>query len=407
MSNSSLVDVTILSPNYSKRTKPITKITIHHMAGNLSIESCGNIFRPTSRKASSNYGIGTDGRIGLYVEESNRAWTSGNAENDQMAVTMEVANNSGAPNWTVSDKAYAAIIDLCVDICQRNGIKKLNWTGDKTGNLTCHYMFQATACPGPYLKSKMADIAAQVNARLNAPKDEIIYNLYSQQDFIEVIAGLVNKYRRNYGIEVASAPIAQAILESSYGTSNKAHHNNYWGLKYRENRCPTACGKFIDGSAEQRVDGTYVPITDYWFEFRTMEDGVKGYFDFINIPIYSNLKGVSNPETYLMNVKADNFATSKDYVEKCMRVIRDWDLTKYDQGETPAPVPQPVPIPQVPYLVRIATDVLNVRSGPGTNYKINRTVKRNEVYTIVDEVNGWGKLKSGAGWICLTYTIRV
>ena len=167
MSNSSLVSYTKLSPNCSKpRNKPISKITIHHMAGNLTVEKCGEVFAPTSRKASSNYGIGSDGRIGLDVEEANRSWCSGSAENDNMAVTIEVANIKGAPNWEVSANAYDALIDLCVDICQRNGIEKLNYTGDKNGNLTMHSFFQATACPGPYLKSKFPAIADEVNRRL-------------------------------------------------------------------------------------------------------------------------------------------------------------------------------------------------------------------------------------------------
>ena len=172
MSNSILVSYTKISPNRtSPRQNTIKKITIHHMAGNLSVETCGNVFAPASRKASANYGIGTDGRVGMYVEEKDRAWTSSNRDNDNQAVTIEVANNSGAPNWTVSDAAYNKLIDLCVDICQRNGIKELIWTGDKTGTLTCHYMFSNTACPGPYLKSKMPEIAAEVNVRLR-PKQE-------------------------------------------------------------------------------------------------------------------------------------------------------------------------------------------------------------------------------------------
>lgn len=173
MSNSNLVSYTKISPNRtSPRQNTIKKITIHHMAGNLSVETCGNVFAPTSRKASANYGIGTDGRVGMYVEERDRAWTSSNRDNDNQAVTIEVANNSGAPNWTVSDAAYNKLIDLCVDICQRNGIKELIWTGDKNGTLTCHYMFAATACPGPYLKSKMPEIAAAVNARLNQKSED-------------------------------------------------------------------------------------------------------------------------------------------------------------------------------------------------------------------------------------------
>ena len=177
MSNSNLVSYTKLSPNCSKRTAAITKITIHHAAGNASIETMGRIFAATSRQASANYGIGTDGRVGMYVEECNRAWTSSNRENDNAAITIEVANYKGAPNWEVSDKALATLINLCVDICQRNGIKELNYTGDKSGNLTRHNMFAATTCPGAYLQSKFPYIAEEVNKRLKPvvvekPKEE-------------------------------------------------------------------------------------------------------------------------------------------------------------------------------------------------------------------------------------------
>lgn len=136
------------------------------MAGNLTVETVGNLFAQPTRNASSNYGIGTDGRVGMYVEEKDRAWTSSSADNDHQAVTIEVANNGGAPNWPVSDTALAKLIDLCVDICKRNGIKSLNYTGDAKGNLTRHNMFAATACPGPYLQSKFPYIAAEVNKRL-------------------------------------------------------------------------------------------------------------------------------------------------------------------------------------------------------------------------------------------------
>lgn len=167
MSNSKLVDVTIISPNSSARTAKIDTITIHHMACNLSVEVCGAGFQAKSRKASSNYGIGTDGRVGLYVDESRRAWTSSNRDNDNRAITIEVANDGGSPDWHVSDKALAKTIELCVDVCQRNGIKKLNFTGDKGGNLTMHKWFANTACPGPYLESKFPYIAEEVNKRLS------------------------------------------------------------------------------------------------------------------------------------------------------------------------------------------------------------------------------------------------
>lgn len=173
MSNSSLVSYTKISPNSNNpRNHKIDTITIHHMAGNLSIESCGAGFADPKRQASSNYGIGTDGRIGMYVEEANRSWCSSSRENDHRAITIEVANDGGAPNWHVSDKALESLIALCVDICQRNGIPRLNFTGDKTGNLTMHNWFAATTCPGPYLESKFPYIAEEVNRRLSTGKNE-------------------------------------------------------------------------------------------------------------------------------------------------------------------------------------------------------------------------------------------
>ena len=168
MSNSKLVNYTKLSPNCNKpRNHKIDKITIHHMAGNLTVEQCGNVFSGSTRQASSNYGIGTDGRVGMYVEECNRSWCSSSPENDHRAVTIEVANDQIGGNWHVSDTALAKLIDLCVDICQRNGITGLNYTGDKNGNLTMHKWFAATACPGPYLESKFPYIAQEVNKRLS------------------------------------------------------------------------------------------------------------------------------------------------------------------------------------------------------------------------------------------------
>lgn len=141
------------------------------MAGNLTVETCGNIFASSAREASANYGIGSDGRVGLYVEEKNRSWASANRENDMMAVTIEVANDGGAPDWHVSDVAIAKLIDLCVDICKRNGIEKLNYTGDTRGNVTRHNMFVPTSCPGPYLQSKFPYIVSEVNKILCASEE--------------------------------------------------------------------------------------------------------------------------------------------------------------------------------------------------------------------------------------------
>lgn len=168
MANSGLVDYVKLSPNCTKpRNHTIDRITIHHMSGDLSVETCGAIFEPTSRQASSNYGIGSDGRVGMYVEECNRSWCSSSRDNDHRAITIEVANDGGSPDWHVSDKALAKLIDLCVDICKRNGISKLNYTGDTSGNLTMHKWFANTDCPGKYLGSKFTYIAEEVNKKLS------------------------------------------------------------------------------------------------------------------------------------------------------------------------------------------------------------------------------------------------
>lgn len=167
MANSALVDYTKLSPNNSgQRNQQISKITIHHMAGNLSVETCGNVFANTAREASANYGIGTDGRVGMYVEECNRAWTSSSPDNDNRAVTIEVANDEVGGNWHVSDTSFNKLIDLCVDICKRNNFR-LSYDGTPSGALTRHNMFTPTNCPGPYLQSRFDEIVRLVNARLD------------------------------------------------------------------------------------------------------------------------------------------------------------------------------------------------------------------------------------------------
>jgi len=173
MSNSPLVDYIKISPNKtSPRNHKIDTITIHCVVGQCSVETLGNIFAPTSRQASSNYGIGPDGRIGMYVEEKDRSWCSSNAENDNRAITIEVASDITEP-YAVNDKAYAALLDLVTDICKRNGIKKLLWKGDKSligqvdkQNMTVHRWFANKSCPGTYLYNKHPEIAAEVNKRL-------------------------------------------------------------------------------------------------------------------------------------------------------------------------------------------------------------------------------------------------
>lgn len=247
MSYSSLISgvVPAHSSNYTQGRKgyKVCKITPHHMAGRLTGEQCGRIFQKANRNASSNYGIGYDGRIYGYVDEENRAWTSSNSTNDCQAITIEVANSSNGGDWPISDAAWESLINLCVDICKRYKFK-LDYTGDKNGSLTRHNMFANTSCPGPYLQAKLPELARIVNEKLNG------------------------------------------------GTP------------------------------------------------------------------------------------------------------------------TPAPQPTPTPAPSEGYLVKVTANALNIRKGPGTNYGIAGCIRDKGVYTIVETQGNWGKLKSGAGWICLDYTTK-
>lgn len=249
--NSSLVSYTRLSPNYNKRTQSkITKITIHHMAGNLSVEQCGSVFAKASRQASSNYGIGTDGRIALYVEEKNRAWTSGSSWNDQRAVTIEVANTSaGVKNktWEISDKAYASLIKLCIDICKRNSIKSVNFTGDKNGVMTWHCMYQATQCPGHYIKSIFGQIVSDINKGIGATPaptpqptptptpapsgdDKPILGKYYYKSPFDG-----NKVDMGYVFNPTYYANKYSDLKSAYGTNDKKlfEHFTKYGMKER------------------------------------------------------------------------------------------------------------------------------------------------------------------------------
>ena len=176
MSNSPLVSYTKISPNKSSpRNHKIDTVTIHCVVGQCSVDTLGNVFAPTSRQASSNYGIGYDGRIGMYVEEKDRSWCSSNAANDNRAITIEVASDTKEP-YAVNAKAYAALIDLLVDICKRNGIKELVWSTNKADrvnhkngcNMTVHRDYANKSCPGTYLYERHAQIASEVNKRLGS-----------------------------------------------------------------------------------------------------------------------------------------------------------------------------------------------------------------------------------------------
>ena len=310
MSNSSLVNYRRLSPNRSSRDgSPIKKITIHHMAANLSIEQCGDVFAPTSRGASATYGVGTDGRIGQYVDEAFRPWTSGSYENDKQAVTIEVANDQIGGNWHVGNVAIEATINLCVDICKRNGISKLIFTGNASGNLTMHKYFQATACPGRYLESKFPYIAEEVNKRLNGGSTTVKPPTSSQNgNTVKIV---------NDAIYVLNGP------GPNYGIVQTVYKNEVFTIVDTNN----GYGKLKSGLG--------------W--------------------IYL---GYTKPVT-----------------------------TNSSQSNA--------------YTVKIVNAAIYILDAANVNANIVGTVYKNEVYTIVEVQNGYGKLKSGAGWIYLGYTSRV
>ena len=332
MSNSSLISYTKLSPNHSgKRTKKIDTITIHCMAGQLSVESCGALFAQSSRQASSNYGIGPDGRIALYVDEGNRSWCTSSNANDQRAVTIEVASDATHP-YAVKDKAYDALLDLVTDICKRNGIKKLVWSTSKNDrvnhlngcNMTAHRDYAAKACPGDYLYNREGEIAAEVNRRLGSG---------------------------------SSTPATGGSTGTAAADINVGDEVEFTGTRHYVSATATNASSCKPGKAK----------------------------------VTAIAKGKAHP--YHLIAASGGGSTVYGWTDAA-------DI-KTSSAST-----------ATSYLVKVTTDVLNIRKGPGTNYGTNGAIRDKGTYTIVAESTGagasmWGKLKSGAGWISLDYTKKV
>ena len=209
MSNSPLVAYTKISPNRtSPRKHAIDTITIHCVVGQCAVETIGAVFAPSSRQASSNYGIGPDGRIGMYCEEKDRSWCTSSAANDHRAVTIEVASDTTHP-YAVKPAAYNALIELVADICRRNGIKKLVWSTDKSKrvnhqdgcNMTVHRDYAAKSCPGDYIYSRLGQIAKEVNQKLSgAPAGPF-----------KAYQGQVNA---DDGLNCRTVPVSGAVLKT-------------------------------------------------------------------------------------------------------------------------------------------------------------------------------------------------
>lgn len=239
MSNSPFVNYTKISPNRtSGRSHKIDTITIHCVVGQCSVETLGEIFAPTSRKASSNYGVGKDGRIGMYVEEKDRSWCSSSSANDNRAVTIEVASDITSP-YAVTDKAYYSLVRLVADICKRNGIKKLLWKNDKSligqvdkQNMTLHMWFANKDCPGYYLRSHHYDIANRVNAILDGSAKPILFYGMRGSDVKELQTKLVKLKVASFtpdGIWGAKTEAAvKAYQIKKFGKSDGMVGKNTW-----------------------------------------------------------------------------------------------------------------------------------------------------------------------------------
>lgn len=352
--NSKLVVYTKLSPNHSgKRTHKIDRISPHCVVGQCTAEGLGSWFARKSTQASSNYGIDKDGRVGMYVEEKNRSWCTSSNANDQRAVTIECASDTKDP-YRMNDKVYKMLIKLCVDICKRNGKKKLLWFGDKTKTLnytpksdemviTVHRWFANKSCPGNWLYSRLGKLAKEVTKQLGGTglKATALKDL-SDAEVIKKVGSLFTEDQKKSGV-LASVSLAQFILESGYGKSELAQKaNNCFGMK-KSLSGNTWSGSVWDGKSvytkktkEQNADGTYKTITADFRKYPSVEDSVADHSAYLvgakngNKKRYAGLKGCADYKKAAKIIKSGGYATSQTYVEKLCSIIEKWNLTKYD-----------------------------------------------------------------------------
>lgn len=190
MSFVSLVDYVHATDNYNERKRPVDRITVHHVVGELTAEGIAGCF-PATRMASCNYGIGCDGQVMGMVHDENRSWCSSSQDNDTRAITIECAD-SPTPPYEFSNVVYDRLIDLCVALCEKFGKKRLTWNPDKNETLnrtpdsdemvlTVHRWFSATACPGTWMMEHMSDLADKVTVRLGGTTVSDTDTLYRVQ----------------------------------------------------------------------------------------------------------------------------------------------------------------------------------------------------------------------------------
>ncbi len=430
--NSKMVVCTKLSPNHSgQRTHSIDRISPHCVVGQVTAEGLGSLFAKSSYKASSNYGIDKDGRVGLYVEEKNRSWCTSSNANDQRAVTIECASDTYSP-YRMNDAVYQTLIKLCADICRRNGKKKLIWFGDKNKTLnyspksdemviTVHRWYANKSCPGDWLYSRLGDLAKKVTAELSGDDEEDDTETdkglrakdlaaFSNKEVIAKVGPLFTADQKKTGV-LASISLAQFILESGYGKSELAQQaNNCFGMK-KSLSGNTWAGSVWDGKSiytkktkEQRSWGTET-VTAEFRKYTCIEDSIADHSAYLtgakkgSALRYEGLKGCTDYRKAAQIVKAGGYATSASYVEKLCSIIEEWHLTHYDADAAPVEEEKPATV-KLPYLIRVGKRIDIKRSASASAATARKCPVG--IYTIVAEQNGYGKLKSGAGWVKLS-----
>ena len=406
--NSKMVVYKKLSPNHSgRRTHSIDRISPHCVVGQCTAEGLGSWFARKSTQASSNYGIDKDGRVGLYVEEKNRSWCTSSNANDQRAVTIECASDTKEP-YTMNSKVYATLVKLCVDICKRNGKKKLLWFGDKAKTLnytpksdemviTVHRWFANKSCPGNWLYSRLGKLAAEVTKQLggaSAPKKGLqasaLKNL-SNADMIKKVGSLFTADMKKSGI-LASVSLAQFILESGYGKSELAQKaNNCFGMKksLSGNTWPGSVwdGKSVYTKKTQEDDGTgkHYTITADFRKYPDIEKSIADHSAYLlgakngSKMRYAGLKGCRDYKKAVKIIKAGGYATSTTYVEKLCSIIEKWNLTKYDKTEASAPTRKSVDT--------LAREVIQGKWGNGEERKKRLTAAGYDYNAVQKRVN--------------------
>lgn len=393
------------------------------MAGNLTIEQCGALFAKSDRKASSNYGVDSKGRIGLYVDERDRSWATSNGANDNRAITIEVANDGGAETgWHVSDAAYKALIKLLVDICKRNNIRELKWKADKSlighpdkQNMTVHRWFAAKACPGDYLYALHGQIAANVNSELNK-KSAIIQNEGYIMDTPKIIW---DKFKAAGFSDIETAAIMGNLYDESHFKSNNLQNSFEKKFKMTDEEYTAAVNTkayseqaFVkDGAGYGLAQWTYwsrkQKLYDYTVKQGYSIDDLGRQISLIITELTGQYKGILNSLTNVSNIEdASNLilfqyekpADQGKAVQNRRAGYAKIYYDKFSKGNDKSS-----------FVVKVNRDDLNIRSGPGTNFEVIGQTGQGS-FTIVDTSGNWGLLKSHSlnrdGWISLDYVER-